>query len=277
MAHARLTHPSRPTIQFVQGQLDTDSQQQVSNIAQDIGSGQAPLAHVESRERSRDITGRVTAPARSKATGDNYLQALADYIVEMEYSIDLFEGEGYTFHDEIRDESFGAVYHSFEWSMQRGTPFEAEYTAEITVGDGVFPPRDPEIPDVTPQTGMDVMARVGGEDLPGFRQITSSRSFEIDTTALFNRNSAEENDIQPGSAVQHQIDYEGVHTGTRQERAAADAALQDLLGETQVTLETRFPGYALDGVVTNYDSDLEQDTGGNSTSYTLQFLKSREL
>jgi len=276
MAHARLTHADRPNIQLIQGQRDSDTRTQDSSIAEDVGTRDPPLVHVTGREREREITGRVTAPARSKATGENYLQALADYITTLQFSVDYFQGDGYTLEQDVQGINQNVVFHQLEWEYQRGSVFEVQYDAKVTVGSGVFPTEDAQIPDVSPNLGMDVAARVGGEDLPNHRLMRVSTQFGIDVSSLFNKATAEENDIEPDSSIQTQISFEGTITGTESQRAAKDAALDSLLAESLVTFETRFPGYSLDGVVNEYTSDFEQGTGGNSHDYSLQFQEARE-
>jgi len=120
---------------------------------------------------------------------------------------------------------------------------------------------------------MNVMATVDGIDLPGFRQIASTRGYEVDTFALFNRDSAQDNDIQADSAVEHQIRFEGTHTGPRADRRQADAALDALAPTKQnVTLETYWPGYDVDGFVLNYQSNFEARFGTGRHDYRLEFV-----
>lgn len=278
MPHASISHPRRGTLEFRQAQQDDDTQTADANVISDTGSGLPPLVHVESRERDRSIRGLVTAPRRAEADPDtnDWQQALANYVVRLERHVDVLQGDGYTFTDDIRGESVNAVYHTVEWTLNAGRPYEVDFTAELTVGRGVFPSEPVDIPSVTVDTSMNVAARVGGVDLPGLRQMRVRREFSVDVTPLYNKDSAESNDIQASGSVQHQVSFDGTHTGTDSQRAAADDDLEALIGDASTTFETRFPGYSLDGAVMEYESNLESTFGTNMHQYSLRFLEARE-
>lgn len=275
MPHARLTHPTRGTLQFRQGQSDADRRDAVSNIAPELGVDRPPLVHVETRERDRSITGRVTAPRRAandSATSD-WEQALANYVAELEAHVDEFQGSGYTFEQDLMGTSTNAVYHGLEWTLTPGLPHELDFTCELTVGRGVFDERPLTVDYPTVNSGMDVAGRVDGNDLDGMRLFKANRSFGYDPNPVYNKSSAENNDIVATGGVTHEVTFEGTHTGDVATRKAADDALEALIGAGQVTFETRFPGYSLDGFVLGYESNFENRHGASQHQYTLRFLE----
>lgn len=287
MSHARLTHSDRPTLEFHQGQLDEDPTTAVANVAALIGVNQPVLVHTESRERERTITGRVTAPRRTANDGStsDWLQALANYVDELESHVDEFQGisgtrtdGGYTLVDDQRNLNLDVIIESVEWRLAQGQPFEFEYDVTLKVGTGTFEARDVSFRTPTVNTGLSVAARVDGNDLPGLRQLTASTSVETQVNPLFDRTSAENNDIVVDEGPRHEFTIRGTHTGTAAARASADSTLNNLVAtETPVTLETRFPGYDLDGYVLGYNSNLEARFGGSAHQYELRFIEADQL
>lgn len=276
MTHARLTHPTRGTLQFRQPQTDGDQREAVGNVTPELGVDRPPLVHIETRDRTRSLRGRVTAPRRAEADPDtdDWEQALANYVDLLESHVSEFQGTGYTFEDDIRDVSVSAVYHSLEWTLSQGAPYEIEFDAGVTVGRGTFDSAGLSRRTPTVNSGMSVAARVDGNDLPGLRQMAVSRSFGVEVNAVYNRTSAENNDVVANEGVRHEITFDGIHTGTHAERRAADDALEALLGQRDpVAFETRFPGYTLQGYVLGYDSNLEARFGENSHHYSLRFVE----
>lgn len=275
MPHARITHPSRPTLEFRQGQRDADTREAVASVAPELATDRNPLVHIQTRNRQRQITGRVTAPRReaNDSNTSDWEQALANYVDELEAHCDEFQGfDGYTFTDDIRSESFPVVFESVEWTLAPGAPYEIEYDLNLLIGEGVLESRSLDLREPTVDTSMSVAGRVGGEDLPGLREFQVARTLEFDTNALYGKDSAANNDIVAQEGVQHELVFRGTHTGSDSTRAAADSALESLIG-TQVTFETRFPGYDLDGFVLGYDSNLEQRFGTQSHQYVLRFIE----
>lgn len=278
MPHARLTHPTRPTLEFRQGQTDEESIEAVADITAEIGVNRPPLVHIETRERTRRITGRVTAPRRAQNDGttSDWEQALANYVDLLEAHCDEFQGfppsSGYTFVDDIRSESLNAVLHGVEWTLMPGSPYEIEFSADVTIGRGTFDDRAIQTRDPSVDTAMSVPAKAGGNDLPGLREMVVRREFGIDPRPVYDVSSAENNDIVASDGVRQMVTYRGTHTGTDATRAAADAALAGLQG-SQVTFETRFPGYDLDGFVLDYSSNLEARLGAGMHQYSLVFIE----
>jgi len=279
MAHASISHPTRGTLTFRQAQRDEDSRQAVTNIFPEIGTDRPPLVHVATRERERRLQGRVTAPrrARNDTSTSDWEQSLANYIDELEAHCDEFQGYGsdaYTFTDGIRSESFTVVFQNVEWTLTQGRPYDIDYELTLLIGRGVMEseairPRNPTV-----NTGMSVAATVDGNDLPGLRQMRVSRNIEYDVNAIYNKDTAENNDIVPTEGTKQQVVFEGTHTGTDSLRASADSTLQGLIGtDNPVALVTRFPGYTLSGFVTAYDSNLESRFGSNSHHFRLEFIE----
>lgn len=276
MSHGSITHPDRGTLTFRQGQLDEDPREAVANITAELGTDRPPLVHTETRERDRHIRGRVTSPRRAQDdpdTGD-WRQALANYVDRLEAHVDEFQGEGYQFEDAQTGESLRGVLERVEWTLTQGSPFEIEYDAQYVIGRGTMDARSISERDPVVQAGMSVAARVDGVDLPGLRELRVQRSIGVNPKAVYNRSSAENNDIVGEDGVQHEITFEGTHTGSETARASADAALDDLVAtKNPVVFETRFPGYSLDGFVLGYESDREQRHGGRSHQYSLRFME----
>lgn len=276
MPHARLTHSSRPTLEFRQAQQDQDAREAVANIAAELATDRPSLVHIITRSRTRSLRGRVTAPRRTAndVNTDDWLQALANYVDELEAHCDEFQGSpGYTFEDTLRDESFRVVFEGVTWTLTQGSPFEVEYQIDLLIGRGVLESRPIDLRNPTVNTSLDVAARVDGNDLPGLRQLEVSRSLQFDENAIYGDDTAENNEIVAEEGTRHELTFEGTHTGTFAERAAADDALQTLIGNEQVTLETRFPGYSLDGFVLGYDSNLEQRFADTHHQFTLRFME----
>lgn len=286
MAHARLTHPTRPTLEFRQAQTDDETTEAVTNIASDLGTGNPPLVHVETRERSRSIQGRVTAPRRARNDADtsDWEQSLANYLDRLESHVDELQGfggttgevspgSGYTLVDDERDESLNVVYHRMDWTLKNGQPYDVEFSLDLTVGRGTFDNEPIERRNPTVQSDMDVAARVGGVDLTGLRQMQVSREFDVETMAVYNPGSAENNDVKATGGTQQQIVFEGTLTGTRAEREAAEDSLRGLEDGSRVSFETRFPGYSLDGFVTSFESGVESRFGTRMHQFTLQFME----
>ena len=276
MPHTRLTHPTRGTLEFRQTQTDEERREAVGSIAAELGVDRPPLVHIQTRDRTRSLRGRVTGPRRAAADPDtdDWQQALANYVGLLESHVSEFQGTGYTFEDDIRDVSVNAVYHSLEWTLKPGAPYEIEFDCGITIGRGTFGTRGLDRRTPTVDTSMDVAARVDGKDLPGLRQMAVSRSFGINPNPVYNRTSAENNDVVATEGVRHEISFEGTHTGTDAERTAADDALHALIGQqTPVTFETRFPGYNVEGYVMGYNSTLEARFGTGSHHYSLRFIE----
>lgn len=274
MSHARLTHPSRPTLEFRQGQTDSDQRQAVTNVANQIGSDLPTLVHIQTKEGERQIDGRVTAPRRARNDGStsDWQQALANYVDLLEAHCDEFQGLGYTLVDDVRSTSKRVIYESVEWSIGQGRPFDLEYTCNFKIGRGTLDEKAIERRNPTVNSGMSVAATVDGNDLPGLREMRVRREVGIDVRAIYDADNAENNDAIAEAGEQQQITFRGTHTGSDATRAAADSTLEALLGAGQVTFTTRFPGYAVDGFVTGYDSDLESRFGANSHHFSLQFI-----
>lgn len=276
MSHLRLTHPTRSTLTFRQGQADTDTREAVANVAAELGVDRPPLVHTETRENTREITGLVTAPRRAAndATTADWRQALANYVDRLESHVDEFQGTGYTLEDDQLNLSKRAVYEGVEWSLTPGEPYAVEYTATMQVGRGTFEEQAIDRRNPTVDAGMNVYATVDGNDLPGMRDYRVRRSVGVDVNAVFDRDSAENNDVIINEGPQHRVVFEGTHTGTLAQRRSADATLDALVAtKDPIDFVTKFPGYTLSGYVLNYESDLSVDAGGNSHGFRLEFLE----
>jgi hypothetical protein len=276
MTHARLTHPDRGELPFYQGQSDESSTQAVANIANELGVDRPSLVHTETREGERQIRARVTGPrrARNDPDTDDWQQALANYVDLLESHVDEFQGDGYTLVDDELDIEKQVILESVEWSLTPGQPYDLEYTANLVVGRGTFESESIDRRNPTVNDGMDVMLRVDGVDLPGFRDLQVSRSVGVSPNAVFDRDSAENNDAVLDEGVQQTLTFEGIHVGTPAERANAHDALDNLVATADpITLETRFPGYSLEGFVTAYGPTQESRFAGEMNHFAFEFVE----
>lgn len=276
MPHARLTHSTRDTLEFRQGQLDEDASEAVTNATAELGVDRPTLVHTETREVERSIRGRVTAPRRAAndAGTSDWRQSLANYVDRLESHVDEFQGEGYTLTDDQRDTDERGVLEAVEWSLGQGSPYEIEYSATVRVGRGTMDARSVDYRNPSVQSSMTVAATVDGTDLPGLRELRVRRSIGVNVSANYDRGSAENNDVVGEEGVQQVVTFEGTHTGTASARASADATLDGLVATKEpVDMVLRFPGYTLSGFVIGYDSNLEQRFGGNSHQYSLRFAE----
>lgn len=274
MAHARITDGTN-TLEFRQAQTDEDQREAVADITAELGVDRPPLVHVRSRERTRTVEGRVTAPsaARDDATTDNWRTALARYVARLEAFCTDHQGLGYTFEDDLRDKQFPVVYHRLAWRLSGGQPYEVQFELELATGEGVLPGQPLTIPNVSPDTSLPTAARVDGVDLPGLRQLSVERAFEYEVDPLYDKSTASNNQVRATSGVQHRIQFQGTHTGDRTTRRQADDELQALIGAGELDFETRFPGYTKTGKVLNYETTDEAGFADNQHHYTLSFLE----
>lgn len=276
MVDARLTHPTRPTLPFHQRQLDSDETSPVANITKEIGTDRDPLIHTQTRERAESIRGLVTGNRRAEndPTTSDPRQAIANYADLLESHVDNFQGDGYTYEDDILDKNLTGMLTSIQWSVTPGQPDSLDYQASFTVGQGVMESQPITRQNPTVDTGMDVMLRVDGIDLPGMRDYQLSREINVDAKGVFDRDTAQNNDIVPQEGAVTTITFEGTLTGSASSRATTDANLNALVAtDNEVTLETKFPGYNLDGFVTGYDSDQRQELGTEQHYFTLEFTE----
>jgi hypothetical protein len=202
------------------------------------------------------------------------VQALANYADALESHVDEFQGTGYQLNDDQLDIQKRGVLESIEWSLTPGRVYELDYEATVRIGRGTFESRSiiPRKPMV--DTGQTPMLIVDGNDLPGMRDYRMNRSVGVTANAVFDRESAENNDVVFEEGQQQTIVFEGEHTGTLTQRQNADAALDALVAtQNSVPVETRFPGYTLNCFVTNYESTLEQQRGGNSHRYRIEMIE----
>ena len=77
MPHARLTHPSRPTLEFRGGQNSEIQREAVANITNELATDRDPLVHTETRDIRSTERGTATGSrrARNDPDTDNAYQA----------------------------------------------------------------------------------------------------------------------------------------------------------------------------------------------------------
>jgi hypothetical protein len=275
MSHIRLTHPDRATLTFRQGQQDSFERDTVANAISEIATDRPTLVHTETREGTRTIRGSVTGLKRKRDSGaSDAVQAIADYADKLESHVDEFQGDGCQLIDDQLDIQKRGILESIEWSLSPGRIYELEYEATVRLGRGTFESRSITRRKPSVDTGQTPMLIVDGNDLPGMRDYRMNRNVGVKVNAVFDRDSAEDNGIIFNQGQQQTIVFEGEHTGTLTERQNADAALEAITPtKNSVTLDTKFPGYDLDVFVTNYESTLEQQRGGNSHRYRIEMIQ----
>lgn len=274
MPHARLTHNTRSTLEFRQGQTDELGREAVANIIAEIGVDRNPLVHTETRDERSEIRGRVSAPRRAQDDGStsDWRQALANYVDLLESHVDEFQGDGYQYENDQLGISKQAILESVAWELRPGQPYDIQYDASVIVGRGVFEAEPIQRRNPTVNTGQSTYLVIDGVACPGMRQYQKSTELGVDPRAIFDRDSAENNDVVPDAGVTERIVFEGTHTGTQSQRATDDAALSNLLATADpVTCDTAFPGYSLDGYVTAYNSTFEARFGQTKHDYRLEF------
>lgn len=276
MSHARLTHNLRPTLDFHMGQSDEHNRSAVANITSELGTDRTSLVHTETREAERQIRGRVSAPRRAQndSSTNDWRQSLANYADLLESHVDEFQGDGYQLVDDNLGLSLSSILESVEWSLSTGSPYAIEYTANVLVGRGTFESRDIVTRSPTVRTGMSTMLEIDGEPLPGMRDYRVNRSVGLDPKAIFNRSSAENNDIVSTAGVEQRVVFEGTITGSQSVRESKDAALDAKVAtKDPLILKTQFPGYGLSGYVTRYDSVQETRFGEKLHHYRFEFVE----
>jgi len=283
MTHARLTHPVRPTIEFRGGQQSESQREAVASVTNELATDRKPLVHTETRDVRNTERGTATGNRRARNDPDTSdpWQALANYAVELEAHVDEFQGSdpAYTYENDQLGTGKNAILERVEWSLTPGKRYELDYEASVVIGRGVFEQRDINPTIVSVGGGFDAMLRLDGTELPGMRDYRVTKELGINPKGIFNRESAENNDVLIEEGASRVVAFEGVHTGTQSERAQADAALSALVGtKNNVVLETQFPGYDIDGFVTAYNSTFEQqrsfdDSTRGSHRYRLEFAE----
>ena len=278
MPTLRLTHPFRPTLELRQLQRDEFARDTNPQITAEIGGEEETQVYVKSRDTQREVSGLVTGRRRAandpQVSDDEWQQALANYVDTLESHVDAGQGDGYTLVDDILDVSRDVVIESVSWELREGRPYEIEYDFTVRVGRGTY---DEEflirrLPTVN--TSLDTPIEVDGVACPGLRSLQVERSLQLETKGVFDRDSAESNDILGQSSGVQTVTYEGTHTGPRTERRAADTTLSNLVAErTPITLRTRFPGYDLEGYIISYQSDFRQSFGTGRHDYRLEFVE----
>jgi len=199
---------------------------------------------------------------------------VAQFIDGLESRVDQFQGDGYTLDDEQLDENIPVVLTASSWRFNRGQPYEVQYDVSAAVGVGtndetLLSERNPD-----PNGGMDTYLEIDGIALSGMRRYESTTQIQAEVKPVFNRDTAEKNEVIITNRAVQTIVFEGTHTGSQSQRASDDAALDNLLAtETEINCKTKVPGYTLEGFVTGYDSTFNAGYGQNRHDYRVQFTE----
>ncbi|AFH22175.1 hypothetical protein OSG_eHP18_00090 [environmental Halophage eHP-18] len=264
MPDARLTHTTRATLPFRQRQQDDDETTAQANITKQVGVDSDPLVHTETRERSQ--------PVRGLATGSR--QDLADYADKLEAHVGEFQGDGYTYEDDLLNTSVQCILERIKWSLKPGRTDSLQYEADLQIGRGTMEAQPIRRRNPTYNASMTPMLRVDGIDLPGMRSYELERTVGAEVNAVFDRSTAENNDIVVNEGESTQITFEGTLTGPLSSRESTDNQLRALAPTSDpVTLETKFPGYSLDGYVLEYVSRQRGNMGEQRHDYRIVFVE----
>jgi len=285
MPHARLTHATRGTLPFRQGQQHEDERSGDMDITAELGTDTKPLVNARNRERTFTVRGTVTGLKRARDSGaSDSFQALATYADLLESHVDEFQGDhtaanpGYQFEDDQLGYTKNAILESIEWSMKPGRIHELDYQATVRIGKGTMTTRDIQRRNPNVNVQMDAWAILDGIALEGMRDYRVQRAIGVEQNAVFSgqRDTAETNQFVVEDGEQRTITFEGVISGSLADRRDVDQAL-DSLNTTQnsVTLKTKFPGYSVPVFVTGYKSTLEQQRGGNSHRYRVEMVEGK--
>lgn len=284
MSHARLTHPSRPTLEFRTGQQSESQRQAQANVINGVATDRPPLVHTETREVTESERGSVTGLRRAENdpdTSDPY-QALANYALELEAHVDEFQGaggDGYTYVNDQSGAAKDCVLESVEWSLTPGQRYELDYQATVQIGRAVYQARPIDPESVVAGAPFEAMLRLDGVELPNMRDYRVATSVGLNPRPVFDRDSAENNDIMADGGRQRRVTFEGVATGTRSDRQAFDSAVEQRLATRDpITLETRFPGYEIDGYLIAHSPTWEQqrsfgDARDGANRYSITFIE----
>lgn len=276
MADARLTHPNRETLPLRQRQTNTDTKTAAANIANEIGVDRPSLVHTETREREIPVRGVVTGRrlAAQDPNTDDIQQALANYVDTLQAHVDVFQGDGYTYEDDLLGRSLNGILESVSWSLTPGQLGAIEYETEFTVGKGVLEAEPIQRRNPTVDMTRDTLLTIDGTDLPGFREYEVEKTVGTDPKAVFDRDSAENNQVVIDDGDQLTIQFRGTHTGDPATRKTRETRLDELVAtEAEVTLQTAFPGYSIDGFLIEHETGEEARFGSQSNHYSITFVE----
>jgi len=276
MADARLTHPTRETLPLRQRQTNTDTKTAAANIANEIGTERPSLVHTETREREIPVRGVVTG--RRLATQDpgtnDIQQALANYVDTLQAHVDEFQGDGYIYEDDLLNRSVNGILESVQWSLTPGQLGAIEYETQFTVGKGVLEAQPIQRRNPTVDMTRNTLLTIDGTDLPGFRDYQVEKTIGTEAKAVFDRDSAENNQVVVEDGDQLTIQFSGTHTGDPATRETREDQLDSLVAtQSEVTLQTAFPGYSVDGFLLEHETGEEARFGSQSNHYSITFVE----
>jgi hypothetical protein len=265
------------TLVFEGAQQDERSETANPNLYNDPTQRDTKV-HVDERESEIGVNGRLSAPrlAQRDAYSDDWRTALAEWVVQYESFCTQLQAPGYTFIDPLRDISRTVVMDSVEWTINAGSPYEIQFQTNLITGEAVLEPQDIAEKTANPKPKTDPMGVIAGTNLTGFTSMSVRRFFKTKTNpkAYSGIDTATKNEIVAESGLTHKIEYEGQFTGDYAERQSFDNTLDALIGKTdEITFQTAFPGYAIDGALLRYDSNFAAETGVKMHSYQLEFME----
>jgi len=265
------------TLVFEGAQQDDRTEQADPDIYNDPTQDIPPQVNVERRASEIGVNGRLSAPrlAQRVEYDDDWRTALAEWVVQYESFCTQFQQPGYTFVDPLRDIERTVVMDQAEWTINAGAPYEIQFRTNLLTGEAVLEQEDIVEKTAAPRPKSDPMGVLNEISLPGFTSMTVGRTFEaeVNPRAYSGIDTATENEIVAKSGITHRIEYEGQFTGTREERQNFDKALNDVVGTFQLSFETAFPGYTLDGYLLDFDSNYRAQSGTKLHKYSLEFIE----
>lgn len=213
------------------------------------------LTGLESLE-TFEYTGRVTGLRLSLNSGapSDPMQALAEWVVDIETMVNGAQGTGYTLDDDNRDRTINTAIEMVGWQKQKGAKYEVNWDLALTWGHCIMPDYSSDPPTVNPREGPDIL---DGQEITNIETRREQKRQELEEYPIAFADPGGDEIVGNSGAVR-QILLRGDAVGTRTERNSFDNHMLNLLGQdTIVQYESAFPGRTLDVMVTNYESVRE--------------------
>lgn len=202
------------------------------------------------------ITGEVSANelTRSGDYSSDPRTALAGWLVRFESFLNGAQGKGYDLALDYRSMTYQGYIETLEWSYRGGEPYTLGFNLEFQRGTGFGAYQEPTFGAVSP-TGT---WRVNGVEIPYIREVSVTKSQEIEATRRTFADSPGANDITSTGGAVREINLTGQNVGTDTERNAFRDSFTDVIGQdTIVTVEDGLTGRTYDGMITSYEGTDE--------------------
>lgn len=230
----------------IQGNVRVDS---VFNT----GAGDTLLTGLEAQERAT-YTGKATGNRLSRQAGysSDPVEALAEWVVEMETYVNGRQGGGYTLEDTERDRTINGVLGQFGWQRSRAELYAVEWDIDFIRGEGIMGMSNSMPGSVSPQR----KAYIDGWDLGSLTQwrCDKQQPFQVYPEAFAEPG---ENPIKSDGGAVRQFTLVGRLDG-EDYRNQFDDHIRTLVGsDSIVEYESAFPGRSIPVMIRNYESTRE--------------------